>query len=59
MFSVGLLQHQSDDDLQFDELADAEITAQNCSQDDDVWSIWDDASGEIVAIIYQEILYRP
>ncbi len=59
MFSAGHLTSPLPTDQLFGEYADAEKTAIDGSIDDDVWSVWEDESGEVRAVIYQQIAYVP
>jgi hypothetical protein len=53
MFSAGHLVSPRPDDPRFKEWAQAEQVAVDRSVDDDVWAVWQDDSGEILAIVYQ------
>ncbi len=59
MFSAGHLTSPLPTDQRFREYADAEKAAINGSVDDDVWAVWEDESGEVRAVIYQQIAYVP
>ncbi len=59
MFSAGHLTSPLTTDQRFGEYADAEKAAIDGSVDDNVWSVWEDESGEVRAVIYQQIVYLP
>ncbi len=59
MFSAGHLTSPLSADQRFAQYADAEQAAINGSFDDDVWSVWEDESGEVRAVVYQQIVYLP
>lgn len=59
MFSAGHLTSPLPNDQRFAQYADAEQAAVNGSVDNDVWSVWEDESGEVRAVIYQQIVYLP
>jgi len=59
MFSAGHLTSPRPDDPRFNEYAEAEQAAVNKSVDDDVWAVWEDESGEILAIVYQGQVFKP
>ena len=59
MFSAGHLTSPLPTDQRFSQSADAERVAIAGSIDDDVWAVWEDESGEVRAIIYQQIVYLP
>jgi len=44
-------------DQRFSEYADAERAAIVGSVEDDVWAVWEDESGEVHAVVYQQIVY--
>ena len=47
------------DDPRFKKYAEAEQAALDGSVDDDVWAVWQDDSGEILAIVYQGQVFTP
>ena len=59
MFSAGHLTSPLPTDQRFAQYADAEKAAIAGSDDDDVWAVWEDESGEVRAVIYQQIVYLP
>jgi hypothetical protein len=59
MFSAGHLTDPHPDDPRFKEYADAAQVAVKRSVDDDVWAVWQDESGEILAIVYQGEVFTP
>lgn len=56
-YSTGILTSPQKDDERFDELEEAEVKAQENSIDDDTWGVWDDESGELLAIAYQSQIF--
>ncbi len=59
MFSAGHLITPQPSDQRFDKQDDAIKAAIDGSADDDVWAAWEDESGEVRAVIYQQIVYLP
>ncbi len=59
MFSAGHLTSPIPSDQRFSQYGDAEQAAIAGSSDDDVWAVWEDQSGEVRAVVYQEIVYLP
>jgi hypothetical protein len=59
MFSAGHLTSPMPSDQRFSQYADAEKAAIAGSVDDDVWAVWEDESGEVRAVVYQQIVYLP
>lgn len=59
MFSAGHLTNPQPDDPRFREYADAVQSAADRSVDDDVWAVWEDKSGETLAIVYQGEVFTP
>jgi hypothetical protein len=59
VFSAGHLIAPQPSDSRFDELGDAVNKAIEASVDDDVWAVWEDDSGEVLAVVYQQIVYLP
>lgn len=59
MYSIGDLENPQTSDEHFSEYNEAEFRAIEGSFDDSVWAVWDHDSGEILAIVYQQIVYRP
>lgn len=59
MLSAGHLLTPQPTDQRFDKQDDAILAAINGSTDDDVWAVWEDESGEVRAVIYQQIVYLP
>src|SRR3989304_4449210 len=53
-YSIGRLEYPAEDDEQFKELPDAEQTAIEASVDDAVWAVWENESGELMMIAYQQ-----
>lgn len=58
-YSIGHLMMPSQDDEQFEDEHMAESKAIDESYDDGVWAVWDNVSGEIYSIIYQQVIYEP
>ncbi len=58
-YSIGRLESPAEDDDQFANFTDAEIAAIEASIDDAVWSVWENTTGEVLSIAYQQIIYRP
>jgi hypothetical protein len=58
-YSIGRLERPQPDDEQFDDFVDAEVKAIEESIDDAVWAVWENESGEILAIVYMQVVYRP
>jgi len=58
-YSIGRLESPAPDDEQFSNLEDAETAAIEASIDDGVWAVWDNASGEVLSVVYGSIAYRP
>lgn len=64
MFRVGTLEYPQDDDKRFETQEEAEIHGINLSASD-VIAVWDDTTeegdvdGEVVALIYQYVVYSP
>lgn len=56
-FSIGHLERPTGEDRQFDTREEAEIAAIEESYDDGVRAVWDNDSGEILAIVYQQTVY--
>ena len=59
MFSAGHLTSPLPADQRFSQYADAERVAIAGSVDDDVWAVWEDESGDVCAVVYQQIVYLP
>ncbi len=59
MFSAGHLTSPMPSDQRFNQYADAEKAANAGSVDDNVWAVWEDESGEVRAVVYQQIVYLP
>ena len=59
MFSAGYLTNPRPDDPRFKEYSDAAQAAVDRSADDSVWAVWQDDSGEILAIVYQGQVFTP
>jgi hypothetical protein len=58
-YSIGRLESPAPDDQQFAEPQTAEIAAVEASFDDGVWAVWENKTGEILAIVYQQTIYQP
>ena len=58
-YSIGALVMPGKDDPQFDDYGKAEEAAIAASYDDGVWAVWENESGEIQAIVYQQMVYTP
>lgn len=59
MFSAGHLTDPQPGDQRFEQFDDALNAAINGSKDDDVWTVWEDESGEILAVVYQQQVFTP
>lgn len=59
MFSAGHLTNPQPGDQRFEKFDNAVNAAINGSKDDDVWAVWEDDSGEILAVIYQQQVFTP
>jgi hypothetical protein len=59
MFSAGHLTSPRPDDPRFNEYTEVEQAALDGSVDDSAWAIWQDDSGEILAIVYRGQVYTP
>lgn len=57
-FSVGHLEYPKEDDEQFNDELEAEAAAIKASRNDSIWAVWDNESGEVLSIVYQEIAYH-
>jgi len=58
-YSIGRLESPGPNDEQFAELDAAEIAAIEASIDDGVWGVWENKSGELMAIVYQLTSFHP
>ena len=58
-YSIGRLESPHPDDEQYSDFEEAEMAAIVASIDDGVWGVWDNKRGEVMAIAYQQIAYRP
>jgi len=58
-FSAGHLTDPQPGDQRFEKFDDAMNAACNSSKDDDVWAVWEDESGEILAVVYQQQVFTP
>jgi len=58
-YSIGRLEYPAEDDEQFKELPDAEQTAIEASVDDAVLAVWENESGELMMIAYQQTAFHP
>jgi len=58
-YSIGRLLTPARDDQQFAELDAAEIAAVEASGDDCVYGVWENKSGELLAICYQQTVFHP
>ncbi len=59
MLSAGHLITPQPSDQRFEKYDDAVNAAINGSADDEVWAVWEDESGEVRAVVYQQIVYLP
>jgi hypothetical protein len=59
-FSIGTLDNPRDNDQQFDTRGQAQAVAtdQSC-HNDRIMAVWDNETGEVLAIAYAGILYTP
>jgi hypothetical protein len=59
-YSVGSLERPREDDDQFADLEEAEMLAMEQSRySDTTMAVWDNESGEVLAIAYAGIVYTP
>ncbi len=58
-FSAGRLTDPQPGDLRFEKFDEAMNAAIEGSKDDDVWAVWEDDSGEILAVVYQQQVFTP
>jgi hypothetical protein len=58
-YSIGRLLTPAPDDQQFAELDAAETAAVEASIDDCVYGVWENKTGELLAIIYQQTVFSP
>jgi hypothetical protein len=58
MFSIGDPYNPTEDDARFENKADAEIAAIGASIDDRVWAVWDDETGEVVALAFGSTIFE-
>lgn len=59
LYSIGRLESPSLDDAQYETVQEAEIAAIEASIDDGVWAVWENDSGDVLAIVYQSEVYKP
>ncbi len=57
MFSAGLLTDPQPGDPRFEKFDEALNAAIKGSKDDDAWAVWEDESGEILAVVYQQQVF--
>lgn len=58
-FSAGHLTDPQPGDQRFEKFDDAMNAAIEGSKDDDAWAVWEDESGEILAVVYQQQVFTP
>lgn len=58
-FSAGHLTNPQPGDQRFEKFDDAVKAAIENSKDDDIWAAWEDESGEILAVVYQQQVFTP
>lgn len=58
-FSAGHLTDPQSGDQRFEKFDEAMNAAVEGSKDDDVWAVWEDDSGEILAVVYQQQVFTP
>lgn len=58
-FSAGHLTDPQPGDQRFEKFDEAMNAACDSSKDDDVWAVWKDDSGEILAVVYQHQVFMP
>lgn len=58
-FSAGHLESPAPSDSRFDTKNEAVNHAVHGSYDDSVWAVWDDENGEIIVVVYQQMVYYP
>ncbi|MBI5031617.1 MAG: hypothetical protein HZB51_13900 [Chloroflexi bacterium] len=58
-FSAGHLTNPQPRDQRFEKFDEAMYAACDRSKDDDAWAVWEDESGEILAIVYQQQVFTP
>jgi hypothetical protein len=59
MYSYGKLEFPAEDDPRFEDLEEAEQEAAKASWDDGVYGVWEDESGELMAIVYERTVFNP
>jgi hypothetical protein len=60
MYSIGIATNPREDDQRFEDREVAEPAAAcDASIDDDVWAVWDDETGEVIALAFQSQLFWP
>ena len=57
MFSAGHLINPQPGDQRFEKIDDAVNAAINGSNDDDVWAVWEDDSGQVLSVVYQQHVF--
>jgi len=57
MFSAGHLINPQPGDQRFEKIDDAVNAAISGSNDDDVWAVWEDDSGEVLSVVYQQHVF--
>lgn len=57
MYSIGDPNDPTDDDPKFDTIAAAEIAAIEASWNDSVHAVWDDETGEVMSLVFQQQVF--
>jgi hypothetical protein len=58
-YSIGHLTMPDKDDQLFDDEDKAEQAAVLASYDDSVWAVWDNESGDVLSVIWQQQVFTP
>jgi len=56
-YSIGCPTSPREDDPRFADLGQAIAAAVQHSYDDDIWAVWEDDSGELLALVYQQQVF--
>ena len=57
MFSIGNPETGKRTDMRYEKQELADIAAIEASIDDQIWAVWDEDDGELVALAFQERLF--
>jgi hypothetical protein len=58
-FSIGDPRNPTSEDENFETQDEAEAAAIKSSFDDCVWAVWENITGEIVALVFDQTTYYP